>query len=143
MKRLKFNIINRVLLFSIIIMVSKTVSFSCSTPVFRYALEMWPAYSYIIEITHNGALNDPQIQALELLKAASSSDISANLKIIEKIENDHGEDATIKIAFPVEHKIPGMLWSGSLTKINVEKIINSPSRNAALENIDMATGYAA
>lgn len=137
MNRFKYNFMKRVLLFSLLILGSKSVSFGCSTPVFRYALEMWSAYSYIIEITHNGNLNSSQNQAMNMLKNASSSSISANLKVIEKIESGHGDEATIKMAFPEEHKIPGVLWSGALTKKNVEKIINSPSRNAALEKIQL------
>ena len=137
MNRFIHKIIKRAILFSILIIASKASTFSCSTPVFRYALEMWPAYSYVIEVIHDGNLSSSQQKAFDLLKNAASSDISTNLKIIEKAQSNtsNSEVAMIKMSFPEEHKIPGTLWQGPLTKENVEKIINSPSRKQALENI--------
>lgn len=129
------KVIMRALLFSIIIISSNTNIFSCSTPVFRYALEMWAAYPYVIEVIHDGDLTSAQQQALDILKDAASSDIASNLKIIEKVESNTTGGPIIQLAFPEEHHIPGTLWTGSLSKENVEKIINSPSRKLALENI--------
>lgn len=133
------QIINKLLksafVFLIIMSGYNSSTFSCSTPVFRYALEMWPAYSYIVEITHDGNLNNSQQQALTLLQNASSTEFSANLQIIENAKTDNSESAMIKMTFPKEHNISGIIWSGPLTLENAEKIINSPSRIQALKNI--------
>jgi len=98
---------------------------------------MWPAYLYVVEIIHDGNLSSSQKQALNLLREATSSDVSVNLKIKEKAQNNtnKSEGPIIKMTFPEESKIPGTLWQGTLTKENVEKIINSPSRRLALENV--------
>jgi hypothetical protein len=131
------KLIIRVIPFFIIIIGSNTSTYSCSTPVFRFALEMWPAYRYVVEIIHDGNLSSSQKHALNLLREATSSDVSVNLKIIEKVQNNNNESEwpIMKMTFPVESKIPGTLWQGALTTENVEKIINSPSRKLVLENV--------
>ncbi len=45
-------------------------AFACSTPVFRYALERWPADPYEIVVTHRGALEGEAKQASDALDAA-------------------------------------------------------------------------
>lgn len=109
-------------------------SFCCSTPVFRYALEIWPAYSYIVEIDITEHLSDTQQKAFNLLKnAAASSELPLNITIIENKVGDHQDDAMMRISFPKEHKIPGVVWQGPLTEENAIKVINSPSRKQALK----------
>ncbi len=49
---------------------------SCSTPVFRYALERWPSFLYTVEVIHNGNLNEEQKQILKLLKETSLGNIN-------------------------------------------------------------------
>jgi len=137
MSWITYKLVKKVILSAITIIGFKTIAFSCSTPVFRYALEMWPAYSYVVEIIHDGDLNSNEQQAFDLLKTAANSEISTNLKIVEKPHtNTSGADgAFIKMAFPEELNIPGTIWQGPLTTKNAEKIINSPSRKQALQNI--------
>jgi hypothetical protein len=98
---------------------------------------MWPAYLYSIEIIYGGNLTSSQKQALKSLRDAISSDTPINLKIIEKVQNNTNDEAEpiMKMTYPVESKVPGTIWQGTLNKENVEKIINSPSRKLALENI--------
>jgi len=88
MSKCLHKLILRAILFLIIIISSITSTYSCSTPVFRYALEMWPAYFYSIEIIHDGSLTSSQKQALKFLQDATSSDASINLKIIETVRNN-------------------------------------------------------
>lgn len=134
MSKILNKLLKPFLLFLIIISGYNTSTFGCSTPVFRYALEMWPAYSYVVEITHDGDLNSEHQQAMSLLRDASSTEFSANIQLIEKIESNY-EGATIKMTFPKEHNISGNIWSGPLTIENAGKITNSPSRILALKNI--------
>lgn len=137
MNRLTYKFIKRVTVLTIIIICSKTSAFSCSTPVFRYALEMWPAYLYVVEIIHDGNLSSSEQRAIDLLKNSTASESSANLKIVETLPTNAKSSvgALIKITFPEEHNIPNTIWEGPLTRENAEKIINSPSRKQALQNI--------
>ena len=115
---------------------SITNSYCCSTPVFRYALEMWPTYSYIIEIEIPDHLSDKQLKALDLLKnAAASTELPLNIVIIESKVEDPQDEPMMKISFPKEHRIPGIVWQGPLTEENVHKVINSPSRKQALKQL--------
>ena len=55
---------------------------ACSVPVFRYALENWPADPYRVIVFHQGALS-PQEQALVdfLQRQTSGSGGNANLEV--------------------------------------------------------------
>lgn len=113
---------------------------ACSTPVFRYALEMWAAYAYRVEVIHDGNLIPGQKQALEYLKAASSSAIPVNLLVIETVAGpamkvNREALPLIRLSFPEAHKKPGVIWEGSLTEENVKKLVDSPSRKELVANI--------
>ncbi len=113
---------------------------SCSTPVFRYALERWPAFLYTVEVIHGGNLNDEQNHALDLLKLTSVGNLKTNLKVIETtVTGKHNipeeELPLIRLFYPVENNNPGVLWQGALTKENVNKIIDSPARREIVRRI--------
>jgi len=113
---------------------------SCTTPVFRYALERWPAYLYTVEVVHSGNLNDAQKRALNYLKASSVTGIKANLKVVEisdtkneKIRKD--ELPVIRLFYPKEHNRQGLVWQGALSNENVRKLVDSPVRRKAIHQI--------
>lgn len=140
MDQFKKTLKKGILLF-IMFLVSYTAPvFSCSTPVFRYALEMWAAYAYSVEVVHYGNLTNSQQQALDYLKNASSSEVPVNIKVNETVIN-HSDDnekeilPMVKLSFPEALKIPGVVWQGALTIENAKKIIDSPSRRQVVENI--------
>jgi hypothetical protein len=117
-----------------------TPVFSCSTPVFRYALEMWGAYAYVVEVYHDGNLDDSQQQALTYLKNTYISEGPVNIKVVE-ITDNHPEDIRkedlplMRLSFPTEHKIHQVVWQGKLTEEYAKNIIDSPSRKQVLNNI--------
>jgi hypothetical protein len=120
---------------------------SCSTPVFRYALERWPAFLYTVEVIHNGNLNDEQKQTLKLLKETSAGNINTNLRVVETIAaGNHNipedELPIIRLFYPRESNIPGVLWQGELTKGNVNKIIDSPARREIVRRIQKGDAVA-
>lgn len=119
---------------------SITPALSCSTPVFRYALEMWGAYAYVVEVLHEGPLTAEQKETLEYLKKTSFEETPVNIKVVEKT-NDfpsgiNKEDLPmIRLSYPIEHEIHGLIWEGALTKENAKRIVDSPVRNQVLNNI--------
>ena len=113
---------------------------SCTTPVFRYALERWPAYLYTVEVVHTGNLNDAQKRALNYLKASSVTGIKANLKVVEisdtKNEKIRKEELPmIRLFYPKEHNRHGLVWQGALSNENVRKLVDSPARRKAVQQI--------
>jgi len=113
---------------------------SCTTPVFRYALERWPAYLYTVEVVHSGNLNDAQKRALNYLKASSVTGIKANLNVVEisdtKNEKIRKEELPlIRLFYPKEHHVHGLVWEGALTNENVRKLVDSPARRKAFHQI--------
>ena len=115
-------------------------SFGCTTPVFRYALEMWPAFNYTVEVVHNGNLTDEQILTLKQLKNSSTGNAPTNLVVIEtanygKYNIPEDKLPQILLFHPIEHRNTNIIWQGALTKENVGKIIDSPARQEILRNI--------
>src|SRR5438067_881495 len=57
---------------------------ACNVPVFRYALEKWPAGKFEVFVFHKGSLTDDQKAALQLLRDVADADpAKANLKLEE------------------------------------------------------------
>ena len=113
---------------------------SCTTPVFRYALERWPASVYTVEVVHDGNLNDAQTRALDYLKESSASGIKANLNVVEISDTQNEEIRkeelpVIRLFYPKEHNIHGLVWQGALSDENVRKLVDSPARRQAVHQI--------
>jgi hypothetical protein len=126
-----------VLLFSLVQTIS---SLACSTPVFRYALEMWPAFNFIIEVVHNGELTEQQALALKQLSSSIEGNQTANLLIkesadFEKYNLPQNSSPQILLYHPVEQRDKSIIWQGELSLANVNKIIDSPARQEILRNI--------
>ncbi len=117
-----------------------TPAIGCSTPVFRYALERWPAFLYIAEVIHDGHLNSDQKRALELLKESATGKEKANLRIKETTNTGNntigvGVLPVIRLYYPAENKNPRVLWQGPLTEANVHRLIDSSARKQIVDNI--------
>jgi hypothetical protein len=114
---------------------------SCSTPVFRYALERWPAYLYEVEVLHTGTLTPAEKHAFDLLKSYADSGESINLRLIEKQVESPDEEISelrlpaIRLYFPKEHNMPEPFWQGALNEENVRRLVDSPARRDALRKI--------
>ena len=60
---------------------SGTVAVACQVPVFRYALERWPADKYEIVVLHDGPLSKADAKRMEKLRASDHrSPLSANFQ---------------------------------------------------------------
>jgi len=140
MQNINSKIAGTSLLIILLVLSNLTPVFSCSTPVFRYALERWPAYPYIVEIIHDNNLNTSQRQALDFLKKSADSDIPANIKVVEtqagnSTDLEKEKLPLVRLYFPSEYRIKDMLWQGELTPENAMNIVDSPSRRQLVENI--------
>ncbi|HUU94006.1 MAG TPA: hypothetical protein VM238_22670 [Phycisphaerae bacterium] len=116
---------------------------ACSVPVFRYALERWPAEPYTILVFHRGPLPDAASKTVERLKEETAAntyggvarlgviDVSGEMnEAVAKIWQEHAS-ATLPhlvVRFPEFYGIPINVWSGPLTDEAVTQVLDSPAR---------------
>ena len=59
-----------------------SVAFACNVPVFRYALERWPADPYELVVLHEGKLSAEEVAAVDMLRKTDlRSDTPANFNV--------------------------------------------------------------
>ncbi len=113
---------------------------ACKVPVFRYALERWPADPYeLVCVPAQGGLSAAEEAALQALReAALDKDFPANIRV--KVDAD-GENnsavARMELFYP--SKMRGILtkpiWSGDATLENAQQIVQSPVRKELVKRI--------
>jgi hypothetical protein len=112
---------------------------ACDTPVYRYALENWPADGYRATVLHRGPLAADQQRLVEHLKGRAAS---ANLTV-QAIDLDRPPQADVPerfravdlaagpvliVSYPAATKIETDVWSGPLSADAVEILLDSPAR---------------
>ncbi len=139
------------LLSAVVVITANSVSYGCSAPVFRYALENWPADPYFVGIVHKGELTGEAKAAAELLeKYCRSKGGAANIAInYLDILGPHAAELKDVIAFEkIDPNEPCLLvylpaiagsnkpvWKSPLTAEHVEKIIDSPMRREIAKHL--------
>jgi len=137
------------------VLLTSTLIWACSVPVFRYALERWPADKYNVVIYHRGELNQEHQKIVSQFdKAGAIGQQSANvaLRLIDLDSKPAPEDIELwkqqktetlplmVVRTPLPAPVPAGFWSGELSADNVAKIIDSPLRqNIAKQLIDGQT----
>ncbi len=147
MKRQRSTIIMLMVLFVLV----PSSAFACSVPVFRYALERWPADYYEAVLIHRGQLTEDEKQLLnELRQEDSEVEDLLNLHILE-----------LDIATTTEEKVKSLLiseelpetlpvlalwypstrgrtppiWQGQFTTSTVAALLQSPTRQNLAERL--------
>lgn len=92
-------------------------AWACSVPVFRYALEHWPADPFEAVVTQPAKLSELQQAALKELEESG-----ANLTV-RTIVSAEAQEPRVSVRFPHEG---AELWTGSLTE--VKQVLDSPAR---------------
>tara|TARA_Y100000385_G_C13085276_1_gene636105 strand:+ start:1014 stop:1997 length:984 start_codon:yes stop_codon:yes gene_type:complete len=73
-----------------------SVALACNVPVFRYALERWPADPYELVVLHEGKLSAEEIAAIDKLRQADlRSDTPANFNV-RTIEISDAKDSLLQ-----------------------------------------------
>jgi hypothetical protein len=120
---------------------------ACSVPVFRYALEHWPADSYQAIVLHRGALT-PEQQALvrDLGPDGLAGQLRVNLAV-RTVDLDAEPPAEMRalaaesalpqlvLRTPLSAKTAATLWSGALTSESVRQLLDSPARREIVERL--------
>ena len=97
------------------------VADACQVPVFRYALERWPADNYELVVLHDGPLGDAESKLLEHLKASDhQSSVAANCGV-KLIEAANIQDEMLKSAW-AEHGKSGRPVLVSLYPVTAQEV---------------------
>jgi hypothetical protein len=137
------NIIIALAIGTLLMVLTSSALWACSTPVFRYALERWPPENYEIVLFHDGALNATDTAIAEWLKdAAEDRPERANLRLVRvdlsgKIREemallwavlDEAKAPCLVLRFPKAYENREPLWHGPLTMKSAKALVDSPMR---------------
>jgi len=137
-------------IFIIVISIIVPSILACNIPVFRYALERWPAGQFRIDVFYNGKLTIEDETAIKRLTSVSyksggisnllvrTVDISLDknrysLEFIESLDN--AELPLLTVRYPDENLINKVIWSERLTTEAVDALVNSPIRRELVRRI--------
>ena len=116
-----------------------SLAHACSVPVFRYALERWPADKFEAIIFHRGPLSADHQKLIERLNSRESA---ANV-VAEAVDLDQNKDPELHkvwetfgteqlpgvlLFFPRTSRIPVPAWSGPLDEEAINTVVDSPAR---------------
>ncbi|HQP99826.1 MAG TPA: hypothetical protein PLY86_15325 [bacterium] len=121
---------------------------ACDVPVFRYALERWPADRYALTVYHRGPLTPEDQSLLDSLDARSSSQIpysNYELSLVDLAElqppqipegfDPESTSPWMELKYP-EYSLPNQIvWSGALTPEVVHALPDSPARTEIAKRI--------
>ncbi len=123
---------------------------ACTIPVFRYALERWPADPYELIVFHTGPLGADQQAVVDWLRKAAPADASgANLRVVTvdlagKVApamqrlwlQQHQEKLPWAVVrHPPSTGIDEPLWAGELNMAAARALIDSPARREIANRI--------
>jgi len=123
---------------------------ACSVPVFRYALERWPADPYRVAIFHRGPLAGADKQAVETLKKAVGDGMGPGANLLVRTVDLTGEVPASMQALWGKYKgkalphmvvlyppwtVKGTVWTGRLTGSAVKGLLDSPARKEIVKRI--------
>ncbi len=123
---------------------------ACSVPVFRYALEKWPADPYRAIVFHHGPLSEAQqAQAYDLGADGQAGQLHANISL-RTVDLDQrpepemldlwrnlGTDSLpwLVVKYPLATRLTGHLWSGPLAGQTVRQLLDSPARREIVQRL--------
>jgi len=129
---------------------------ACSVPVFRYALEKWPADPYQAIVFHRGALSGAQQEMVrELAREGMAGRLHANLTA-QTIDLDQNANPDVLqfwqqlgaesapwlvVKYPSPTRLAGRVFSGPLDRAAIAQVLESPARKEIVQRL--ASGQSA
>lgn len=123
---------------------------ACDIPVFRYALERWPADPYHAVVFHRGELDASQQKVVDALRRASGANGgNANL-IVHTVDLDQKMHPAMKalwqanessalpymvVTYPRSVTATTAVWSGPLSAAAAEALLDSPARREIVRRL--------
>jgi len=123
---------------------------ACNVPVFRYALERWPADNYEVIVFHRGSLTAEDRSIVEQLEKSSVKHIpysNYTLQTVDVISDDSNklvdlwktldtdELPCLVLRYPVSTGIRHSIWHGDLSHETAQILVDSPARREIAERI--------
>lgn len=119
---------------------------ACDVPVFRYALERWPADPYQLIVFADGPLEAEHEQLVsQLTLPGSPANVAPRTVDINALEDpalEHiwagQQDTTLPwlvMLYPTAAPSRAVLWSGPLTTTSIRRILDSPARQAIAQRL--------
>jgi hypothetical protein len=122
-------------------------AWACDVPVFRYALEYWPAAPYQVDVLSHTPLSAREREALQRLDGAPSPAAPRANAVIrladpadpsnassERLWRELGSPALpLLVLHDIHTRRP--IWSGPLTASNAAKLVDSPARREVARRI--------
>jgi len=128
---------------------------ACSIPVFRYALERWPADYYRVFIFHSGPITKDSQKILDWFKKITNEEegkVNLGLQLIDikaKMEEEAkdlwqsqskkaGENLPwVVIQLPIDqgNVEKPVVWSGPLQDRRVQTLVDSPTRRTVIQRL--------
>lgn len=129
-----------------------SIAVACNVPVFRYALERWPADLYEVVVLHNDDLDQQQTEHVQSLKEMSrSSDGHANFnlrtvgvkeikdELLSDIWDQHGGEGKpiVALLYPrAAQEVPDrFVTAAPLGKDTLNQLADSPVRDKLVEEL--------
>lgn len=123
-------------------LLSAATASACSVPVFRYALEHWPADPFQITVFHSGALTDEQKALLkkdELANAAVRTVDLAHEPLADMVELWRKQKTEtlpwVVVRYPMTAGIRETLMSGPLSMETMMPLVDSPARQQIIDRV--------
>jgi hypothetical protein len=117
---------------------------ACNVPVFRYALERWPADSYRLSVYYTRQLDPALAKQLDVL-AQRPLNMEVSLVDLQKTDPkdrrlagvaiDRGKLPWIVLCYPDRGDPPRVAWSGRLESGVLDRIADSPVRREIVRRI--------
>ena len=132
---------------------ASVVAEACQVPVFRYALERWRPDPYQLVIVHEGNLTSGQKADLlhleESLVGPNGPVVNLRFDTVDldkekeqiarwqRIHRGSKAPASMHLFYPFQgfEEVDAPIWSGALTKKNMDAILNSPIRKEVVKRI--------
>jgi hypothetical protein len=113
---------------------------TCNIPVFRYALERWPAAPYEVVAFHRGPISDEGKAALNTLRQGGANIAVDRIDVSEPVPQKWADIlAKAKLQAPCMVAVfPGtdiVAWSGALTAEAAKKLADSPARREVAKRL--------
>ncbi len=123
---------------------------ACSIPVFRYALERWPAEPYEAVVLHRGPLGPAEQAAFDALRKTTQGDAALTNLQVRALDlatadatqaepflkgGEPGALPRLTVRYPDSLRIEENAWSGPLTTANVSALLDSPARREIVRRL--------
>lgn len=111
-----------------------SATFACNVPVFRYALERWPADNFTVELLHRGPVPETNVVAA-LQKAADRAVANFTLTVTNVLDSTNLPLPWMTVQFPEADQLEKPAWSGPFAAETGRLLLDSPARRELVRRI--------